>query len=75
LQIFAFQQILASVQPGRILRRKVVRGRHAAVASPGQRAGEGSCSGFGCMTSIISLVLLVIVPVSIGFAWRRADEK
>jgi chromate transporter len=29
----------------------------------------------GLLRLILPLVLLVIVPVSIGFAWRRADEK
>jgi hypothetical protein len=29
----------------------------------------------GVLRLSLPLVLLVIVPVSIGFAWRRADEK
>jgi hypothetical protein len=29
----------------------------------------------GLLRLSLPLVLLVIVPVSIGFAWRRADEK
>ena len=29
----------------------------------------------GVLHLSLPLVLLVVVPVSIGFAWRRADEK
>jgi hypothetical protein len=29
----------------------------------------------GVLRLSLPLVLLVIVPVNIGFAWRRADEK
>jgi chromate transporter len=42
---------------------------------PTARRGVATFVAIGVLRLSLPLVLLAMVPVSIGFAWRRADQK